>query len=60
MGRIFERFAQVGTARTPGAEHGAGLGLAIVAALARRWGGRATARRSELGGLEVEVRFPGV
>ena len=57
--RIFERFAQVGTARTPGVGHGAGLGLAIVAAVARRWGGRALARRADLGGLEVEVRFPG-
>jgi signal transduction histidine kinase len=57
--RIFERFAQAGAARTPGAAHGAGLGLAIVATVARRWGGRALARRAALGGLEVEVRFPG-
>lgn len=58
MGRIFERFAQVGTARTPGEGRGAGIGLAIVAAVARRWSGRATARQGDLGGLEVEVRFP--
>ena len=54
--RIFERFTQIGAARTPGAGHGAGLGLAIVASIARRWGGEAHARRADLGGLEVEVR----
>ena len=56
--RIFERFAQVDRARTPGEERGSGLGLAIVDAIARRHGGQATARPSLLGGLEIEVVFP--
>jgi signal transduction histidine kinase len=56
--RIFERFAQVNVARTPGEHGGAGLGLAIVDAIARRHGGQATARSSLLGGLEVEVELP--
>lgn len=58
LGRIFERFTQVNVARTPGASHGVGLGLAIVAAIAQRRHGHASARRSDLGGLEVEVRLP--
>jgi len=56
--RIFERFAQLDAARTPG-RGGAGLGLAIVAALVRERGGSVEARRSAWGGLEVAVRIPG-
>ncbi|MFN8639394.1 MAG: HAMP domain-containing sensor histidine kinase [Dehalococcoidia bacterium] len=55
---IFERFAQVETARTPGAGAGAGLGLAIVRAISRSVGGDARARNVEGGGFEVEVTLP--
>ncbi|MBX7110775.1 MAG: HAMP domain-containing histidine kinase [Dehalococcoidia bacterium] len=56
--RIFERFTQLDAARTPGAGGGAGLGLAIVRAIAQRRGGHAAASSSSLGGLRVEVTFP--
>lgn len=56
--RIFERFTQLSAARTPGTGTGAGLGLPIVQAIATRHRGQATATRSPLGGLRVEVRLP--
>lgn len=55
--RIFERFAQLSDARTPG-PGGAGLGLAIVAAIVRNRGGSVEAEASASGGLEVTVRLP--
>ena len=54
--RVFDRFARLDSARTPGT--GAGLGLAIVRALAERRGGTATASRSPLGGLRMAVSWP--
>jgi signal transduction histidine kinase len=53
--RVFERFTQLDPARTPGASAGAGLGLAIVRAIASRRQGETVASRSRLGGLKVEV-----
>jgi len=58
LGRIFERFTQLDQARTPGRGGGAGLGLAIVRAIAERRGGRVAASRSSLGGLRIEVTLP--
>lgn len=55
--RIFERFARVDSARTPG-EHGAGLGLAIVRAIAERRGGSAVVDAAPGGGLQVSVSLP--
>ncbi|RJQ08051.1 MAG: sensor histidine kinase [Dehalococcoidia bacterium] len=55
---IFERFARLDEARTPGTGHGAGLGLAIVRSLAERRGGSVSASRPASGGLRVEVSFP--
>jgi two-component system sensor histidine kinase CiaH len=53
---IFERFARVDAARTPGT--GTGLGLAIVAAIARRRRGQVRATASAAGGLSVECTLP--
>lgn len=55
---IFERFARLDEARTPGTGHGAGLGLAIVRSLAERRGGSVSASRPTSGGLRVEVSLP--
>ena len=49
-------------ARTPGApaaDGGAGLGLAIVSAIAHAHGGRATARNRPGGGAVVALELPG-
>jgi signal transduction histidine kinase len=48
LDRIFERFAQADAARTR-AEGGAGLGLAIVDAIAKAHGGRCTVETSDTG-----------
>jgi two-component system, OmpR family, sensor kinase len=53
--RIFERFARGSGGR--GAP-GTGLGLALVATLARRWGGSATIANRPEGGACAEVRLP--
>jgi len=56
----FERFSRGGPARTRDVAHGAGLGLAIVAALARAHGGSVEAGNdSRLGGAWVRVVLPG-
>ncbi len=57
LARVFERFSQVNAARTPG-RRGAGLGLAIVRAIAERRGGSAAADRAPEGGLQVTVALP--
>jgi signal transduction histidine kinase len=52
---VFERFARgSGGNRSPGT----GLGLALVATLARRWGGSAWIVNRPEGGARAEVRFP--
>jgi len=52
--RLFDRFARGRDA----VEGGSGLGLALVRESAVASGGSAQGRRSELGGLAVEVRWP--
>jgi signal transduction histidine kinase len=53
--RAFERFSRADEARTAGA---AGLGLAIVDAVARSHGGEATAANGDTGGAVVTLRLP--
>lgn len=61
---LFDRFARPDEARTSGdvdgtgARGGAGLGLAIVAAVMRSHGGEVTARQRDGGGLEVRLHLP--
>ena len=52
----FERFSRADEARSRG---GAGLGLAIVAAVARAHGGQVTATNRADGGAEVTLSLPG-
>jgi two-component system OmpR family sensor kinase len=54
--RAFERFSRADEARTRG---GAGLGLALVDAVARAHGGAATAGNRADGGAEVTLWIPG-
>jgi two-component system sensor histidine kinase KdpD len=55
--RLFEKFYRVG--RTgEGARRGTGVGLAVVQGLVETMGGRVRARRSELGGLAIDVDLP--
>ena len=53
--RIFERFTRGSGGRSSA---GTGLGLALVATLARRWGGTATIANRPEGGARAEVRLP--
>jgi len=55
--RIFDRFARADSARSR-SQGGAGLGLAIVDAIARAHGGRSTAANSAEGGAVFSLRFP--
>ena len=53
--QVFERFARgSGGRRAPGT----GLGLALVATLARRWGGTARIENRPEGGARAEIRLP--
>ena len=55
--RIFERFARADVSRSR-REGGAGLGLSIVAAIARAHGGSCSARNAPGGGAIFELRLP--
>jgi signal transduction histidine kinase len=55
--RIFERFARADASRSRRAG-GAGLGLSIVAAIARAHGGSCLARNGTDGGAVFELRLP--
>jgi len=55
--RIFERFARADVSRSR-REGGAGLGLSIVAAIARAHDGTCTARNAPGGGAVFELRLP--
>jgi two-component system, OmpR family, sensor kinase len=53
--RVFERFYRGGAS---GGTAGTGLGLSVVEALARRWGGEVSLENRPEGGARVEVRLP--
>jgi two-component system, OmpR family, sensor histidine kinase KdpD len=63
---LFEKFYQAGADRSGrrtgatgrGSRAGTGIGLAVVRGLCEAIGGRATARRSELGGLAIDLDLP--
>jgi signal transduction histidine kinase len=57
IGRIFERFARADDARTRELG-GAGLGLAIVDAIARAHGGRCSAQAGRPRGTVFALRLP--
>ncbi|MEU5721444.1 HAMP domain-containing sensor histidine kinase [Micromonospora sp. NPDC047738] len=55
--RLAQPFQRLGADRT-GSEHGAGLGLSIVAAIAAAHGGRLDLRARPHGGLRVSIALP--
>ena len=59
VGRLFQPFQRLGAARTDHSD-GVGLGLSIVATIAKAHGATVDARAPVDGGLEIEVAFPPV
>ena len=57
MGHLFEKFFRVRRRGEP-SRPGSGIGLAIVRGLTEAMGGRVGARKSELGGLAIDVDLP--
>lgn len=55
--RLFEKFYRV-PGSPGGSRSGTGIGLAVVRGLVEAMGGRAAARRSELGGLAIDLDLP--
>jgi two-component system sensor histidine kinase KdpD len=57
LGRLFDRFYRAGAPGAGPADRraGMGIGLAVVRGLVEAMGGRVTARKSELGGLAIEL-----
>lgn len=55
--RVFEKFYQV-PGRARGSRSGTGIGLTVTHGLVEAMGGRVVARRSELGGLAVDLDLP--
>jgi two-component system sensor histidine kinase KdpD len=55
--RLFDKFYRV-PGRSAGSRSGTGIGLAVVRGLVEAMGGRVAARRSELGGLAVDLDLP--
>lgn len=57
LGKVFDKFYRVpGRQRT--SRSGTGIGLAVVRGLVETMGGRVQARRSELGGLAIDLDLP--
>ncbi len=57
LSRLFEKFYRV-PGRTERTRAGTGIGLAVVRGLVQAMGGRVAARRSDLGGLAVDLDLP--
>jgi two-component system sensor histidine kinase KdpD len=57
LAKIFDKFYRVQGA-AGGSRSGTGIGLAVARGLIEATGGRATARRSELGGLAIDIDLP--
>jgi two-component system sensor histidine kinase KdpD len=57
FGRLFEKFYRV-PGRAGGSRAGTGVGLAVVRGLVQAMGGSVGARRSELGGLAIDLVLP--
>jgi two-component system, OmpR family, sensor histidine kinase KdpD len=57
LATIFEKF-QRSRGSNDGSRHGMGVGLSIVRGMAEALGGTAVARRSELGGLAIDLDLP--
>jgi two-component system, OmpR family, sensor histidine kinase KdpD len=57
LDRLFDKFYRVPGGRR-GSRAGTGIGLAVVQGLVAAMGGRASARRSDLGGLAIDLDLP--
>ncbi len=57
LARLFDKFYRVG-GPAEGARRGMGIGLSVVRGMVEALGGTATARRSQRGGLTIELRLP--
>ena len=58
LDQLFEPLFRVDAARSRTGQHGSGLGLSIVRAIARAHRGQVEARAGELGGLTIQVALP--
>jgi two-component system sensor histidine kinase BaeS len=58
LGKLFDPLFRVDAARTRTGQHGSGLGLSIVRAIARAHRGHVQADASPLGGLTLRVELP--